>query len=105
MRAIRFAIAALIATALTVVPVSASFANPAAAKAEMCMGPTDDGCSCCDAQHDPSADTCALKCCSAAAVLAEAQPLAGPRAAGAVDTVAAVLAPFSPAPDPPPPRS
>ena len=104
MRAIRLAIAALIALALAVAPISAGFAKPTAAKTEMGMSMPDADCPCCDTQRDPSADVCPLKCCSAA-VLAEALPLAGPRAAGTVDTVAAVLAPFSPPPDPPPPRS
>jgi hypothetical protein len=105
MRAIRLAIAALIATALAVVPVAASFANPMAAKAETSMCPADDGCSCCDAQHDTSADTCTLKCCGAAAILIDGQALPRQRSAPALDTVAAVLAPFPPAPDPPPPRA
>ncbi len=105
MRAIRLAIAALVATALAVVPVSGSFAQPTAAKAEMSMSPADDACSCCNAQHDASADVCTLKCCGAVAILVDWPALIGPRSAPAVDTVAAVLVPFSPAPDPPPLRS
>jgi hypothetical protein len=105
MRAIRLAIAALIATALAVIPVYAAFASSTAVKAEMSMSTADDACSCCDAQHDSSADTCTLKCCGAAALLVDAQALIGPRSAPAADTVAAVLAPFLPPPDPPPPRS
>jgi hypothetical protein len=105
MRAIRLAIAALIATALAVVPVSAGFANLTAAKAEMRMSPADDACPCCDTRHDPSSDTCTLKCYSATAVLVDGPVLLGARPAVGVDAVAVVLAPFSPPPDPPPPRS
>jgi hypothetical protein len=105
MRAIRLAIAVLIAAALAVVPVSAAFAGSTAAKAEIGMSTADDACSCCDAQHDPGANTCTLKCCGAAALLIDAQALIEPRSAPAVDTVAAVVARVLPPPDPPPPRS
>lgn len=104
MRAVRFAISALLAMALAVLPVSAGLAKPAAAQAEMSMGAPDDNCPCCDTTNDRAADVCHLKCCNAAAVLVEGQPLMPPTPGTDGNTVSGALSPFSRPPDPPPPR-
>ena len=78
MRAIRLAIAVLIAASLAAVPVTASLAGPHAAKAEMSMSASDGSCPCCDATHKCATDICTLKCYSAAAISVEEQPLTEP---------------------------
>jgi hypothetical protein len=108
MRAIRFAIAALIAVALAVLPVSVPFAMQPGGKADAGMTATtasDATCPCCDATHDPAKGICTLKCCSIAVTPVEPHlpvPL-GSRLDG--DMLAAWFAPFTLPPDPPPPRS
>jgi hypothetical protein len=104
MRAVRFAIVALIAMALAVLPVTASIAKVGAAQAGMSMGAPDDNCPCCDTSNDRAADTCHLKCCHAAAVLVEAQPLTPPTPGAGTAIAEGALSPFSQPPDPPPPR-
>jgi hypothetical protein len=104
MRAVRLAIAALLAMALAVLPISAGLAKPAAAQTEMSMGAPDDGCPCCDTANDHAGDICHLKCCSATAIPVEGQPPARPGSAVKIHMMAARLSPFSVPPDPPPPR-
>lgn len=104
MRAIRLAIAALIALVLAVLPVAAALAKPVGAALEASMSASDD-CPCCDATHARAAGICHLKCCSAVAIPVAGQPLMAQHAGLWDNTVAAGLPRFSPQPDPPPPRS
>ena len=110
MRAVRRVIAALIALALAVSPMSAGIAKQAVAKAEMSMSAPDGACPhghASDgpaASNDPAADVCALKCC-AAAILADGQPPARRSHLSVADTGAVAPTPFTLQPDPPPPRS
>ena len=73
MRAVRLAIAALIAMALAALPVAAALATPVGAALEASMSAPDD-CPCCDTAHDRAAGNCHLKCCGAAAIPVEGQP-------------------------------
>ena len=104
MRAVRLAIAALVAVALAALPVAAALATPVGAALEASMSAPDD-CPCCDTAHDRAAGNCHLKCCGAAAIPVEGEPLMVRHAGLGDDTVAAGLPRFSPQPDPPPPRS
>jgi hypothetical protein len=107
MGGVRFLIAVLMALSLAAAPVSASVPKPQGAAHQtqhMSTGAPDD-CPCCDMNHGQAADACPLKCCSLAAILVEGQALTAPRPKPDVDIPAAGLSPFSPQPDPPPPRS
>jgi hypothetical protein len=105
MRAVRLAIAALIAVALAVLPMSAGLAQPPAGKAEMRMTAPNDAHPGCDATYGHAADLCNLKCCGVIAILVEGQVLPKTRPRPRMDKVAAPLEPFTQPPDPPPPRS
>jgi hypothetical protein len=104
-RAVRFFIVALTALALAILPMSGGTAKPPASKAETGMTTPDHACPGCDRSHDHDAGVCSLKCCTTAAILVEAQTFAGQLRVPATDMAAAVLAPFTLPPDPPPPRS
>jgi hypothetical protein len=109
MRAIRLAVAALIALALAALPVAGAVIECAEAAPETGMHTgmsAPDACPCCDATQDRAAvsGVCHLKCCCAA-ILVEGQPPMAEHAGPGVDTVAAGLPRFLPPPDPPPPRS
>jgi hypothetical protein len=103
MRALRLAIAVLVAMTLAAPPVAAGAAKHHGTMLQIGMGAPDD-CHCCDTAYDPAADICHLKCCCAAAILVEKQPLIARHAALGVDAGAAGLPLFSRQPDPPPPR-
>lgn len=103
MLAVRLVLAALIALALAVLPVSAGLAMPHGTMHETGMNAPDD-CPCCGKTPDPAAHVCHVKCCGAVAILAAQQPLAGPRAEAADEMPATALSPFMSRPEPPPPR-
>jgi hypothetical protein len=63
------------------------------------MSPDAPDCPCCDMDRGQVADVCPLKCCGAAAILVEWQPLAVPRPRPGLDMPAAGLTPFSPEPE------
>jgi hypothetical protein len=106
MRAVRRIAVALLALALALGS-AAAFAMMPVMQIELktSAGAPDDGCHCCDAAPADAADVCTLKCCSAAAILTDAQPLTSVRAVAAADRDAAALSPFTRRPDLPPPRS
>src|SRR5262245_23922762 len=98
MRSVQPVVIALIALALAFVPVADFAKTVPALQHGMSAGAPDDACVHSDASHSGSADVCVLKCCSAVAILVEAQPLPAGRRIAA-DTVATVLSSFGRPPD------
>ena len=105
MRIFRLIIAVLPAVGLVVLPVSATVTMAHLAKAEMGMGAAGNDCPCYNAIEKCPTDICAFKCHSAPAISVESPPLLRPLPEAFIDTDLAALLPFSPRPDPPPPRS
>jgi hypothetical protein len=100
---VRFLLAALMALSLAAAPTWARMPSLHGVPA-MSMAAPDD-CHCCEQDPDHAAEACPLKCCGLAAIPVEGQGWAAPRPKAAADGPAAGLSPFSPQPDPPPPRS
>ena len=108
MRVLRLLIVVLLATSLSLLPVSAVMAMTHTANAEMTMSAFSenggDDCPCCSAAGKCSTNICTLKCFSVPGVLIEGLPGAQPSPQLFVDVGGATMSPFSPRPDPPPPR-
>lgn len=110
MRILRLLIAVLLATSLSVLPVSAGMAKMHAAKAEMTMSASSDAggddCVCCSpAGKCSTTSICLLKCFNVPAVLINGLPVTQPVPQLFVDIGWVAPSPFSLRPDPPPPRS
>jgi hypothetical protein len=105
MRTLRLIIAALVATSLSILPVSAAMAMTHAGKAEMGVSASVKVCSCCDAARKCRAGQCVLSCSNASAVLTEGPTLAKPALGPLAGKGWEQLTPFQPEPQPPPPKS
>ena len=105
MRSFRLIIAVLLAVSLSIVPVSAAMAVMHVGAAEMSVSEPGSDCPCCDAAHKCATDICTLKCHSSTAISVELKPLTE-RLPQRFAVMGAIRpSPFSPQPDPPPPRS
>lgn len=105
MRAFRLMIDVLLAASLAILPVAAGMAKSCAADPQLAMSAPGDECPCCNAAKKCPPDICMFKCYHVPAIavreLSPARPLLAP-----FDIVdMAIPSPFSPQPDPPPPRS
>ncbi len=106
MRSPRFILRLLLAAGVILLPISARAAAAAlATKAEMSMVGGGHDCPCCNGAQQPESDFCAVKCFGATAIVVEGLPLiaAMPDSFPIVEETS--LGPFSPGPDPRPPRS
>lgn len=104
MRLSRLILALLIATSLSVLPMSTGMRMTHAAMADMSMGAPGDKCPCCNPAHKCSPDDCLLVCYSAPAISTTGLILADPLPEHLVAFGPAMPAPFLRQPDPRPPR-
>lgn len=102
MRSFRLVCALVLAVGLAVLPVSASFAMPHAAKSEAGMMASGDDCPCCT---PAKAESCPLICCHVQAVAVDGPVLAKPAMPRLVPCSAQRPLAIDLRPDPPPPRS
>lgn len=105
MRTLRLILAVLLMASLTISPVAAGMGATHAAKTEMSIGASGGDCPCCNAAKKCATDTCMFTCYSVPVLSVEGLPLIEPLPKAFVAVGLATFSPFSPRPDPPPPRS
>src|SRR5882724_4337841 len=96
MRSLRFILALVLATTLTLLPISAGIAKSHGSEAGISMSEAGHDCPCCNAMQECASDICILKCFSAAATTVDGPLLVQPLPQSFVQIGALAPPPFSP---------